>query len=61
MCGRGLRLPAFQRNYLQGPQTREPYIGPQGLRQTGEINMHLISLGEFKTLLKTETRLMEES
>lgn len=36
VCGGGLRLPAFQRHHLQRPQTREPYTGPQGLRQTGE-------------------------
>lgn len=36
MRGRSLRLPAFQRDHLQGPQTREPYIGPQGLCQTGK-------------------------
>lgn len=36
LCGGGLRLPAFQRHHLQRPQTREPYIGPQGLCQTGK-------------------------
>lgn len=37
MCSGGFCLSAFQRYYLQRPQTREPYTGPPGLCQTGRI------------------------
>lgn len=36
MCSGGFRLSAFQRHYLQRPQTRKPYTGPPGLCQTGK-------------------------
>ncbi len=57
VCGGGLRLPAFQRNHLQRPQTREPYTGPQGLCQTGKTairHYHPTTLSIFCVFWKSQ-------